>query len=115
MNLIGRTSSGSDNKAIHGMVLVVNMSSPWGNLGWPQVGEIQVVIGDRKRSTTAGVPIGIKFATKTETALEQLEQFLTEGRRSTACWPMRATGSTAGSGAVWTNWGCPMSWASPRP
>lgn len=34
---------------------------------------------DRKRRATAGVPAGIKFATKTEIALEQLEQLLAEG------------------------------------
>lgn len=34
---------------------------------------------DRKRRASAGVPANIKFATKTEIALEQLEQLLAEG------------------------------------
>lgn len=49
---------------------------------------------DTERRKKAGIPDEVRFTTKTEIALQQLESLLAAGAQSIACWPMPAMGWT---------------------
>ena len=50
--------------------------------------------GDALRRQQAGVPEEVRFATKTQIALAQLQTLLDQGPHATACWQTRATAWT---------------------
>ena len=60
--------------------------------------------GDVKRRREAKVPETVRFATKSQIALQQIRAAKERGLRRVSCWPTRVTAETRHSGKGWMSW-----------